>query len=141
MTQLIVLLRLATYRDHNIVRQYFFELKEVKISGLCPLDSNLSVTLLIRMPLRPDDEQIRNSQLVPETKASCFEKQSIGGVGRGCLPRSNWLYRRGLSLSVYLVLSKGYFFSTRTAGGMENALKRNKFLVFRDMGIKFLLFF
>ena len=34
MTQLIVLLRLATYRNHNIVRQYFFELKEVKISGV-----------------------------------------------------------------------------------------------------------
>lgn len=34
MTQLIVLLRLATYRNHNIVRQYFVELKEVKISGL-----------------------------------------------------------------------------------------------------------
>lgn len=64
MTQLIVLLRLATYRNHNIVRpQYFFELKEVKISGLCPLDSNLSVTLLIRMPLLHDDEQIRHPHL------------------------------------------------------------------------------
>lgn len=63
MTQLIVLLRLAKHRNHNIVRQYFFELKEVKISGLCPLDSNLSVTLLIRMPLRPDDEQIRHPHL------------------------------------------------------------------------------
>lgn len=28
-------MRLATHRNHNIVRQYFFELKEVKISGLC----------------------------------------------------------------------------------------------------------
>lgn len=139
--------RLATHRNHNIVRQYFFELKEVKISGLCILDSNLSVTLLIRMPLRPDDEQIRhphlnrNSQPVLETKSSCFAGQSIGRVGRGSLQSSNWLYRRRLSLSVYLVLSKEYFFSKRTAEGMENALKRKKCLVFRDMGIKFLLFF
>ena len=41
----------------------FFELKEVKISGLCILDSNFSVTLLIRMPLRPDDEQIPHPHL------------------------------------------------------------------------------
>lgn len=44
----------------------------------------------------------------------------------GNVESSNGLYLRGGALSVYLVLNKGHFLPERTAGGMEDALKRKK---------------